>query len=85
MNPVDVTRTRFYNQTYENGIGTMYTSGVDAFKKIMKNEGPTAFYRGFISHFLRIGPHFCLTFVFLGILRIEKMHLHFMIKIKMEN
>ncbi|CAG8833202.1 36621_t:CDS:1, partial [Racocetra persica] len=34
-------------------------------KTIIKNEGWTALYRGFWTHFMRIGPHFCLTFVFL--------------------
>ncbi|KAJ3182092.1 hypothetical protein HDU87_000439 [Geranomyces variabilis] len=69
MNPIDVTRTRYYNQPYEKGVGVLYSNGFDAIKKIAKNEGPTAFYKGFFTHFLRIGPHFCLTFVFLGILR----------------
>ncbi|KAI9104116.1 mitochondrial carrier domain-containing protein [Phlyctochytrium arcticum] len=69
MNPIDVTRTRYYNQPYENGKGLVYSNGFDAIKKIAKNEGPTAFYKGLTTHFLRIGPHFCLTFVFLGILR----------------
>ncbi|KAL2914946.1 hypothetical protein HK105_205489 [Polyrhizophydium stewartii] len=69
MNPIDVTRTRFYNQPYVNGKGVLYSSGVDAVRKIATNEGPAAFYKGFITHFLRIGPHFCLTFVFLGVLR----------------
>ena len=69
MNPIDVIRTRFYNQSYTNGKGTSYTSGIDAFQKILSNEGAKAFYKGFVSHFLRIGPHFCLTFMFLGVLR----------------
>ncbi|KNC98752.1 uncharacterized protein SPPG_05734 [Spizellomyces punctatus DAOM BR117] len=69
MNPIDVTRTRYYNQPYQNGKGVIYANGLDAIKKIAKNEGLTAFYKGFTTHFLRIGPHFCLTFVFLGILR----------------
>ncbi|KAJ3179535.1 hypothetical protein HDU85_004808 [Gaertneriomyces sp. JEL0708] len=69
MNPIDVTRTRYYNQPYENGKGVLYLNGLDAIKKIAKNEGFSAFYKGFVTHFLRIGPHFCLTFVFLGILR----------------
>jgi solute carrier family 25 protein 34/35 len=28
-----------------------------------------AFYKGFSTHFMRIGPHFTLTFVFLGMLK----------------
>lgn len=76
MNPIDVVRTRYYNQTYKNGQGALYSSGVDAVGKIMANEGPSAFYKGFFPHFLRIGPHFCciislttVTFVFLGMMK----------------
>ncbi|TPX32135.1 hypothetical protein SmJEL517_g04724 [Synchytrium microbalum] len=69
MSPIDVTRTRYYNQPYVDGKGTIYTSGFDAVKKIFAQEGPGAFYKGLITQFLRIGPHFCLTFVFLGIFR----------------
>ena len=59
MNPIDVVRTRYYNQNYVNGKGTIYSSGADAVQKIVKTEGPMAFYKGFLPHFLRIGPHFC--------------------------
>lgn len=69
MNPIDVVRTRFYNQPFENGIGVHYKSAMKCAVNMTKNEGPGAFYKGFLNHFLRIGPHFCLTFLFLGILR----------------
>ncbi|TPX46974.1 hypothetical protein SeLEV6574_g02905 [Synchytrium endobioticum] len=69
MNPIDVTRTRYYNQPYENGKGVLYSSGIDAVKTILRNEGPSAFYKGLITHFLRIGPHFGLTFTFYGAIR----------------
>ncbi|KAI8810145.1 mitochondrial carrier domain-containing protein [Cladochytrium replicatum] len=69
MNPIDVARTRYYNQPYENGKGVMYTSSIDAVQKIARNEGFSAFYKGVTTHFLRIGPHFCFTFVFLGVYR----------------
>jgi Ca2+-binding EF-hand superfamily protein len=69
MNPIDVTRTRYYNQPYVNGQGTVYSSGLDAVTKMLRNEGPSAFYKGLTTHFLRIGPHFCFTFLFLGIFR----------------
>lgn len=59
MNPLDVIRTRFYNQPYVNGKGELYSTGLDAVQKIYKYEGPKAFYKGFFTHFLRIGPHFC--------------------------
>ena len=69
MNPVDVARTRYYNQKYVDGKGVTYSSGLHAAKAILKKEGALAFYTGFTSHFLRIGPHFILTFLFLGVLR----------------
>ncbi|KAI9205324.1 mitochondrial carrier domain-containing protein [Polychytrium aggregatum] len=69
MNPIDVVRTRYYNQPYKDGKGLIYSSGLDTIKKLVANEGVTAFYKGALTHFLRIGPHFCLTFVFLGWLR----------------
>ncbi|KAH6566530.1 hypothetical protein BASA60_009464 [Batrachochytrium salamandrivorans] len=58
MNPIDVVRTRFYNQPYVNGKGELYSSGLDAVRKIAHNEGFRAFYKGFFTHFLRIGPPF---------------------------
>jgi solute carrier family 25 protein 34/35 len=76
MNPIDVIRTKFYNQKYVNGKGELYSGAFDAAKKLYSREGPFGFYKGFTTHFLRIGPHFCcilvlnkVTFVFLGILR----------------
>ncbi|KAJ3085368.1 hypothetical protein HK102_000067 [Quaeritorhiza haematococci] len=76
MNPIDVTRTRYYNQPYENGKGRLYKNGFDAVRKIFGNEGPRAFYKGLTTHFLRIGPHFCFTFLFLGIFRRHLQHVY---------
>jgi len=69
MNPIDVVRTRYYNQSYVNNKGVLYSSGTEAVRKIFVTEGPKAFYKGLLTHFFRIGPHFCFTFLFLGILR----------------
>ncbi|KAL7753032.1 hypothetical protein RI367_001483 [Sorochytrium milnesiophthora] len=70
MNPIDVLRTRYYNQPYgSNGKGLIYSSGWACARQVVANEGYSALYKGFVSHFMRIGPHFCLTFVFLGIMR----------------
>lgn len=63
MNPLDVVRTRFYNQTYVNNIGTTYKTVGDAITTIAKNEGPQAFYKGLTTHFLRMGPHFCCIYL----------------------
>eukprot|EP00128_Syssomonas_multiformis_P018850 Colp12_sorted_trinity150504_noHs@17549 len=65
-NPVDVVRTRLYNQPFgPDGKGLLYKNGVDAAVKIVTKEGPKAFMKGFTSAFMRLGPHFVLTFVFL--------------------
>ena len=49
--------------------GVLYEGAVDAAMKIFRIEGPLAFYKGATAHFLRVGPHTCLTFVFIGRLR----------------
>lgn len=62
MNPADVMTTRIYNQT----VGSeLYTSIPDCFKKILKAEGIYGFYKGWLAHYLRVGPHTILTFVFM--------------------
>ena len=64
MNPFDVMSTRMYNQKVEGGKGVYYSSVVDCGWKIAKSEGLAGFYKGFVPHFLRLGPHTILTFVF---------------------
>ena len=66
-NPLDVLRTRLYNQPA--GEARLYTGAPDAFVKIMRQEGAGAFYKGFVPHFMRVGPHFVLTFMMLEQLR----------------
>ncbi|KAI8915938.1 mitochondrial carrier domain-containing protein [Gorgonomyces haynaldii] len=67
MNPFDVASTRMYNQmTATDGKhGSLYKNGFDCLVKTVKAEGPSALYKGFTAHYLRIGPHTILTFVFL--------------------
>ncbi|RGB38223.1 mitochondrial carrier domain-containing protein [Rhizophagus diaphanus] len=60
MNPLDVVRTRLYNTSSINRQSIFRT-----IKTIVENEGLKSLYKGFGTHFMRIGPHFCLTFVFL--------------------
>jgi len=64
MNPVDVINTRIYNQKVEKGKGTLYNGILDCFIKILKTEGLYGFYKGSFAHYLRIGPHTVLTFIF---------------------
>lgn len=68
MNPFDVVSTRMYNQNTEKGSnrgGSLYKNPLDCIVKTVKAEGPTALYKGFLAHYLRIGPHTVLCFVFL--------------------
>ena len=67
MNPVDVVRTRLYNQQSSAGSGgdLKYRSGVDAAYKIARYEGPGAFFKGWGAHYLRGAPHVALIFVLL--------------------
>jgi solute carrier family 25 protein 34/35 len=59
MNPVDVARTRLYNQPKDQ-----YKNGIDVMVQLIRNEGVSAFMKGFLPSFARLGPHFTLTFVF---------------------
>ena len=45
-----------------------YASGVDA---AQRTEGPLAFYKGSVTHFLRLGPHMVLVFGILEQLRLR--------------
>jgi Ca2+-binding EF-hand superfamily protein len=67
MNPVDMLRTRLFNEHVDpiTHKGTYYKNGIDALIKVIKNEGVIALWKGTITSFLRLGPHFTLTFVLL--------------------
>ncbi|KAI8808824.1 mitochondrial carrier domain-containing protein [Cladochytrium replicatum] len=67
MNPFDVATARMYNQrAATDGKGVLYKNGFDCMVKTVQHEGIGALYKGVIPHYLRIGPHTILTFVFLG-------------------
>ena len=53
MNPIDVARTRLYNQPKDQ-----YKNGVDVMVQLIRNEGLSAFMKGFLPSFARLGPHF---------------------------
>ncbi len=71
INPIDVIRTRIFNQPAVVTVGESppgyvpYRNGFDAFLQILKLEGPMALYKGFFSSFMRLGPHFIITFMLL--------------------
>uniref|UniRef100_A0A3P9LMD9 Dicarboxylate carrier UCP2 n=1 Tax=Oryzias latipes TaxID=8090 RepID=A0A3P9LMD9_ORYLA len=56
--PVDVVKTRFMN----SGSG-LYSSAVNCALTMLKNEGPAAFYKGFVPSFLRLGSWNIVMFV----------------------
>ncbi|ORZ35072.1 mitochondrial carrier domain-containing protein [Catenaria anguillulae PL171] len=70
MNPFDMVMTRMYNQGVRpDGSGALYSGPLDCAAKTWRSEGIRAFGKGFTAHYLRIGPHTILTFVFLEQLR----------------
>merc|ERR1712038_1053910 len=57
VNPADVVKTRL--QLLEKGAGDESYNGVfDAFRKILKNEGPSAFLKGALCRMIVIAPLF---------------------------
>uniref|UniRef100_UPI0037E8F174 dicarboxylate carrier UCP2-like isoform X3 n=1 Tax=Semicossyphus pulcher TaxID=241346 RepID=UPI0037E8F174 len=56
--PVDVVKTRFMN----SGAG-QYNSAISCALNMLRNEGPTAFYKGFMPSFLRLGSWNIVMFV----------------------
>eukprot|EP01112_Ceratiomyxa_fruticulosa_P005574 TRINITY_DN1625_c0_g1_i1.p1 TRINITY_DN1625_c0_g1~~TRINITY_DN1625_c0_g1_i1.p1 ORF type:complete len:315 (-),score=32.27 TRINITY_DN1625_c0_g1_i1:65-1009(-) len=65
MNPFDVARTRMYNQKVgAKGEGLYYKGMMDCVIKTVRSEGFFALYKGWGAHYLRLGPHTCLVFVF---------------------
>lgn len=71
VNPIDVVRTRVYNQPIDEKTkrGRYYRNGIDAARKIALKEGLGSFYKGALTHFGRLGPHMVLVFVFIEELR----------------
>jgi solute carrier family 25 protein 34/35 len=66
VNPVDLVRTRMYNQPFgPRGEGLWYRHGADAAFKVVSVEGPWALYKGAGAHYARLGPHMVLVFVIL--------------------
>lgn len=65
MNPFDVACTRLYNQKVVDGRGATYTGPVDVLVKTIRAEGIRGVYKGSLVHWMRIGPHTMLTFLFL--------------------
>ncbi|CAB1348959.1 unnamed protein product [Coregonus sp. 'balchen'] len=56
--PVDVVKTRFMNSS-----AGKYNSAINCAITMMRNEGPKAFYKGFMPSFLRLGSWNIVMFV----------------------
>ena len=66
MQPIDVIRTRIYNQPFDEfGKGKLYKNSIQAGKSLLANEGPAAFFKGWTAHYLRGAPHVCIIFMLL--------------------
>lgn len=57
VSPFDIIRTRLMNQPNDAKI---YNGFIDCFGKILKNEGPLGFYKGFLPIWSRFAPTTCL-------------------------
>jgi len=64
--PFDMVRTRLMNQPPDRKI---YNGAIDCVGKILANEGPTGFYRGFIPIWMRFAPTTCLQLIIFEQLR----------------
>lgn len=73
--PVDIAKTRIQNQKYIDGKPE-YKGAIDVITKVIRNEGPTALWKGFTPYYFRLGPHTVLTFIFL-----EQMNKQYKIKV----
>ena len=66
VSPFDIIRTRLMNQPTDAKI---YNGFVDCFQKILKTEGPTGFYKGFMPIWGRFAPATCCQLVIFEQLR----------------
>lgn len=62
--PVDIAKTRIQNMKVTDGKPE-YTGTADVLKRVMKNEGFLALWKGFTPYYAKLGPHTVLTFIFL--------------------
>jgi hypothetical protein len=66
VSPFDIIRTRLMNQPADSKL---YNGFGDCFTKILKNEGPLGFYKGFIPIWSRFAPTTCLQLIIFEQLR----------------
>lgn len=61
--PFDVVKTRIMNSVRAADGSVVYTSFGQTFGKIMSEEGPLAFYKGFLPNFMRLGSWVTVMFL----------------------
>ncbi|KAJ3339865.1 Mitochondrial oxaloacetate carrier protein [Gonapodya sp. JEL0774] len=82
MNPLDVVYSRMINMKIANagsggsartgfvdGMGPMYRSSLDCLVKTVRHEGPSALWKGYGAHVMRLAPQSFLTLILLEWLR----------------
>ncbi|CAF0832013.1 unnamed protein product [Adineta ricciae] len=68
--PVDIVKTRYQNMKVIQGKPE-YSSILNVFQRILRQEGIFSFWKGFTPYFSRLGPHTILTFIFIEQLNIQ--------------
>ena len=66
VSPFDIMRTRLMNQPTDAKI---YSGFFDCFQKILRNEGPLAFWKGFMPIWGRFAPATCIQLLIFEQLR----------------
>ena len=66
VSPFDIVRTRLMNQPAD---AKLYNGFADCVAKMLKNEGPLGFYKGFIPIWSRFAPTTCLQLIIFEQLR----------------
>lgn len=61
--PFDFVKTRLQKQSKGPDGKLPYKGMVDCFSKVIREEGPLRFYRGFSTYYVRIAPHAMVTLI----------------------
>lgn len=61
--PFDFIKTRLQKQSRRPDGTLPYKGFVDCFQKVLREEGPLRFYRGFATYYTRIAPHAMVTLI----------------------
>lgn len=61
--PFDFIKTRLQKQSKGPDGKLPYKGFVDCFQKVIREEGPLRFYRGFSTYYVRIAPHAMVTLI----------------------